>query len=190
MNKITNKIFSLLTIFALTAPAGIFSSPYNTNTKTKTSLTSTFATIKVVYANSNAQQITVSQVKPIILSDCLLNPVAQNNFLQGSSELNLNQPASCFKLSLGESLPFSEAITFAAAQVLPVVKVVTKNNFFEKQSLAKSQQKHADATETVVILGILIAFYALEKSIKYLKNVKPRLVIYRPNVFQLLVLRC
>lgn len=185
------KILYFFIVLALVVPAGVFSKSLPVKSSNQENApASNILNITVVSSAFSKADVFVNSNQVIAFNDCLAAKSAQNNFLQGSSQLNLNQPANCFSLTLKPSAQFSQNISFAVPQIHPIVKVLTRNNFFESQSLAKNHPNNSTATETVVMLGLGLIFYSLKRLVKEVKAVKPQVVFIQKTTFELLILRC
>jgi hypothetical protein len=191
MTQKINRILYFFIVLALVVPAGVFSKslPAKSGSQQNAPASNIF-NITVVNSAFSKANISVNSNQVVAFNDCLAAKTVQNNFLQGSSQLNLNQPANCFSLTLKPAAEFSQKISFALPKIFPVVKVLTKNNFFESQSLAKNHPTNSTATETVVMLGLVLIFYSLKRLVKEVKTVKPQVVFIQKTTFELLVLRC
>ncbi len=178
-------------VLALVIPALNIWSPLPAKSKGQnTSAYVKIVNISVIESPLNEPSVSVSTTETAALNDCLVNSVAKNAFLQGASYLNLNQPANCFSLKINQVFEPSQKIFFALPRTYPLVTVLTKNAFFERENLVSNHPKNNTATETLVVLGLLIAFYPLKKIIKSAKSVKPQIVFFQRTTFDLLVLRC
>jgi hypothetical protein len=185
-----NKTTAVMLLFLLALPARVFSSVPDSGELQKNTPVS-IADIRVTFS-SNAN--TIVRVAPASLAtaeNCTIKNNSLSDLLQGSSFLNLNQPANCFNLVSGKPTVAFKTLTVASAGVLPSLKVLVTRNFYDKPQLLPSAGELPQAVQNFPVLAIAIVLFFLAARPKVLSLIKNKnSFIHQPSVFELLVLRC
>lgn len=183
-----SKIISVFALFALVLPTGVFASPQNQTSPAGNPAVFTSQLVRVVEVQTN--QIVVPRTAvPEKNLDCAFNQTRADNSLQNAAAFNLNQPASCFSLTLGQLAPapkLAVAIVRQSAKVIPL----SLGRLAESPSFAPEPYSQSGVLPVAVFAIFSLILFEEKKSkgrqiISALKHIKSGL-----SLQQLGVLRC
>jgi hypothetical protein len=180
------KIFSFFIIFSLVVPAGVFAGSLSVPDPAPKSAVAATQIIRV--ASVNPKQTVIPQSS--LASRCSAAISASASLVQNFGAINLNQPASCFKLVRDPKLAALPALTVVAMHPFARIIVSNQNRIAESPLFVPISAGQNAALPVLVFAAASVILFEEKKSIQKAAIRLSKRIIQSLNIHQLGVLRC